>query len=95
MLAYPPDHWSLDWLTEFAKSEPELWVGLDGRSVWSEENIEMKQRQWVLSTGSVATAGEIKWNNSEPVNDTNLQCVYLDTQSRYNTLKCVFMRLSE
>ena len=82
LLAYPPDHWTLDWLAEYAKSETELWVGLDGRSVWSEENLEMDQRQWVISTGSVATPAEIKWNNSEPLNDTNLQCVYLHTPSR-------------
>ena len=82
LLAYPPDHWALDWLAELAQSEPEVWLGLDGRSVWSEESLEMDQRQWVVSDGSVATAGEIKWNNSQPINDTSLQCVFLHTSSR-------------
>ena len=50
------------------------------RSLWSEESVEMAQRQWMSSTGDVVT--EIKWRDLQPINDTNLQCVYLDINTR-------------
>ena len=50
------------------------------RSFWSEESVEMAQRQWMSSTGDVVT--EIKWRDLQPINDTNLQCVYLDIDTR-------------
>ena len=63
-----------------AQGQDQLWLGLDGRSFWSEESLDMDQRQWLASTGSVIT--EIKWKNSKPINDTLLHCVYLDVNSR-------------
>ena len=82
LLAYPPDHWSLDFMAEYglAQGQSELWLGLDGRSFWGEESLDMEQRTWVASTGINVT--EIKWNNSKPINDTLLECVYLDINSR-------------
>ena len=56
-----------------------LWIGLDGRSDWSEENSTMAERQWITSSGQAVT--EIKWKDSLPIEDATKQCVYLDTQS--------------
>ena len=82
LLAFPLDYWSLDWLAEYGESQgqAELWVGLDGRSYWTEESLPMDQRRWLSSYGIEVT--DIKWNNSAPLADTNLQCVYLDTSTK-------------
>ena len=56
-----------------------LWIGLDGRSDWSEENSTMAERQWITSSGQAVT--EIKWKDSLPIEDATKQCVYLVTES--------------
>ena len=53
-----------------------LWIGLDGRSIWSEENSTMGERQWTSSSGQIVT--EIKWKDSQPIEDATKQCAYLD-----------------
>ena len=82
MLAYPPDHWSLDLMASLGKSNglTELWIGLDGRSIWTEDNMTMSQRQWTSSSGQVIA--EIKWKDSQPLEDPIKQCVVLDINSR-------------
>ena len=82
MLAYPPDHWSLDLMASLGKSNglSELWIGLDGRSIWAEDNMTMSQRQWTSSSGQVIA--EIKWKDSQPTEDPIKQCVVLDINSR-------------
>ena len=82
LLAYPPDHWALDYMSALAKSQGvgELWVGLDGRSFWAEDNMTMAARQWMASNGEVQT--EIKWNNSQPSEDPTKQCVFLSSDEQ-------------
>ena len=79
ILAYPPDHWSLEIMAELGKINGinHLWIGLDGRSVWSEEELTMTNRQWTSSSGQSIT--EIKWKDSQPIEDVSKQCAYLDT----------------
>ena len=79
VLAYPPDHWSLDFMSSLAQSQDlaEVWVGLDGRSVWSEDNFTMAARQWIASDGEERT--DIKWKNSAPEEDTTKQCVFFNS----------------
>lgn len=81
ILAYPPDHWSLEIMAEFGiiNGINHLWIGLDGRSVWSEEELTMASRQWTSSSGQSMT--EIKWKDSQPIEDVSKQCAYLDTNS--------------
>ena len=58
----------------------EFWVGLDGRSFWAEENTTMAQKQWMSSGGDVIS--EIKWKNSQPIEDLTKQCVYLEVETQ-------------
>ena len=79
-LAFPPDYRSLDFVSQlgFASKYEELWVGLDGRSGWTQPE-EMNETVWVTSSGDNLT--EINWNGSKPVDDLDKQCVYLDYNS--------------
>ena len=58
----------------------ELWIGLDGRSFWQEDNMTMAGRQWIASNGVVQA--EIKWKNSQPVEDTLKQCGFLNSDEQ-------------
>ena len=82
-LAYPPDLWSMEFMAELGKVAglTELWVGIDGRSKWSEENSTMSNRNWISSTGTSML--EIKWNGNQPIEDKTKQCVYLNTVTRF------------
>ena len=62
----------------------ELWVGIDGRSNWNEEDTSMNNRNWISSTGTPML--DIKWKGSQPIEDKTKQCVYLDTLTRYHQL---------
>ena len=81
ILAYPPDHWSLEIMAELGKMNGinQLWLGLDGRSIWSEEESTMAERQWISSSGQSVT--EIKWKDPQPIEDVSKQCAFLDTES--------------
>ena len=58
-----------------------MWVGLDGRSIWSEDSMTMANRQWMSSTGDVIA--EIMWNDAQPIEDIAKQCVFLSTEHGY------------
>ena len=80
LLAYPPDYRSLDFVSQlgYEKDYEELWIGLDGRSRWTQPE-QINETVWITSNGENLT--EIKWNGSNPVEDLSKQCVYLDYKS--------------
>ena len=54
----------------------ELWLGLDGRSLWDEEGLSMGGRSWVDSSGLIPA--ELDWAADQPTEDPSLQCVHTD-----------------
>ena len=69
-------------MSQLAKSSgvSELWIGLDGRSFWAQQNTSMADKTWIGSDGEEKT--EIKWKDSQPIDDLTKQCVYIDTNSQ-------------
>ena len=79
-LAWPADRWARDWMAALGQQQQgpgtELWLGLDGRSLWDEEELSMGGRSWVDSSGLIPA--ELDWAVDQPAEDPSLQCVHTD-----------------